>query len=118
MERKTLGRQEAVDAGFIIDNGSPPIAYKGPRFNPKEWRPVPTECEEALQADLEKVLAVDFAAMRDFWRHYMTVNESTQEKLDQEAERWLQAMLDQAALRSRIQAAADEASPARKTNRP
>lgn len=118
MERTKLGRKEAVDAGFTIDSGSPPIAYKGPRFNPKEWHPVPTECEEALQADLEKVLAVDFAAMRDFWRHYMTVNESAQEDLGPEAERWLQAMLDQAALRTRIQAGADEASPTRKTNRP
>ena len=45
-----MTRQELLAAGFIIDDGQRPFAYKGPRFNPTESvAKVPTEREEALE---------------------------------------------------------------------
>lgn len=42
-----LTRAQAIKLGFTIDNGTEPVAYKGPRFSPTEWHEIMTEREEA-----------------------------------------------------------------------
>ena len=51
-----MSRKQALEQGFTIDDGQNPIAYKGPRFNPLEWRMVPTEREEELQARIDALM--------------------------------------------------------------
>jgi len=48
-----ITRKEALDAGFVIDNGQGAVAYKGSRFNPTVWHN--TDTEEV--ADLKEQLA-------------------------------------------------------------
>jgi hypothetical protein len=50
---------QARAAGFTVDSHCyPPIAYKGPRFNPTEYRDCYTELESALMSMLPFVQAV------------------------------------------------------------
>ena len=54
-----MTRAEAEQAGFTIDDCcNPPIAYKGPRFNPTQWLNVPSEEVEALTKQRDDLLAV------------------------------------------------------------
>lgn len=53
----TMTRAEALAAGFTIDNGQRPIAYRGPRFNPTDKADVRTEHEEALLARITRLRA-------------------------------------------------------------
>lgn len=61
MRLPVISRAEALAQGYTIDDGHGAVAYKGPRFNPDEWRDVPTEREEELLMQLERMRA----ALRD-----------------------------------------------------
>ena len=53
-----MNRAQSIEQGFVIDDCcNPPVAYKGPRFNPTEWHCVPSEREERLVALLEAIRA-------------------------------------------------------------
>lgn len=53
--REAMTRAAALAAGFTIDDGQRPVAYKGPRFNPDRYFPVPTEREEELFTALSTI---------------------------------------------------------------
>lgn len=53
-----ISQVEALNQGYTIDNCcNPPVAYKGPRFQPTEWIDCYTELEDQLRARIAQLEA-------------------------------------------------------------
>jgi len=65
----SLTRAEALAQGYTIDDCcNPPVAYKGPRFQPTDWKCVPPDYLEPILLDPLRNDAANFLfALHDAW---------------------------------------------------